>query len=38
LNEEPEKPLTGYNFRKYFNEANIVMRAAKSAIKLKNLK
>ncbi|CDW81294.1 UNKNOWN [Stylonychia lemnae] len=37
VNEEPEKPLTGYNYRKYFNEAHIVLNATKSAIRLKNI-
>ena len=32
--EEPEMPLTGYNYAKYFNESNLMMRTTKSAHKI----
>lgn len=35
--EEPEKPLTGYNHRRQFNEGSVIHNATMSANKLKNM-
>ena len=33
--DEPEVPLTGYNYRKYFNEGSLLQNAALSANKVR---
>ena len=30
-------PLTGYNYRKYYNEGSVLMNATMSAHKIKNM-
>lgn len=37
-NEEPEMPLTGYNYLRYHNEGALLMRTAQSAQRLNKLR